>query len=135
MHRVPGRYCWNICSITSSLEVLPSYTSPIWAPVVPPRRFWVSGDGLSIVSSSQLTHTTYHHLVVCRQYDAQQPDREGHFWYEEVPHFLQAAKNVRPCEEQLPLVVLADHMCTALMMSPSTTNSRDIMRCSRRGTI
>mmetsp|Transcript_21294 Transcript_21294/g.24456 ORF Transcript_21294/g.24456 Transcript_21294/m.24456 type:complete len:92 (-) Transcript_21294:1223-1498(-) len=67
--------------------------------------------------------------------DAQQPDVEGHFWYEEVPHFIQAAKNVRPCEEQLPLVVLADHMCTALMMSPSTTNSRDIMRCSRRGTI
>jgi len=42
--------------------------------------------------------------------DAQQPDVEGHFWYEEVPHFIQAAKNVRPCEEHLPLVVLADHV-------------------------
>mmetsp|Transcript_24813 Transcript_24813/g.28336 ORF Transcript_24813/g.28336 Transcript_24813/m.28336 type:complete len:579 (-) Transcript_24813:125-1861(-) len=34
--------------------------------------------------------------------DAQQPDVEGHFWYEEVPNFIQAAKNVRPCEEHLP---------------------------------
>jgi len=121
----------------SSLEVLPSYTSPIWEPVWFLLGDWVSGDGLSIVSSSQLTHTTYHHLVVYAANDAQQqPDREGHFWDEEVPHFIQAAKNVRPCEEHLPhWSSWRDHVYGYDDVTVIHKNSPDIMRCSHRGTI
>jgi hypothetical protein len=44
--------------------------------------------------------------------DFQQPDLENVF-YEEVQGFLQLAKNVRPCDDNLPLVVIADHMYAA----------------------
>jgi hypothetical protein len=44
--------------------------------------------------------------------DFKQPDLENVF-YEEVQGFLQLATNVRPCDNNLPLVVIADHMYAA----------------------
>lgn len=41
--------------------------------------------------------------------DFRQPNLERVF-YVEVQDFIQQAKNVRPCDKDLPLVVIADHM-------------------------
>jgi len=41
--------------------------------------------------------------------DYQQLDHFGGIFYSTLQNFIQLAKNVRPCEEDLPLVVIADH--------------------------
>ena len=83
-------------------------------PIVKVTRMTAGGSSSEIGSVIMEYHlfpkTAVPHIIVnaYAPNDVQQPNLDKVF-YEETQDFIQLAQNVRPCDEDLPLVVLADH--------------------------